>query len=323
MDINIKSQAFHIGVLTLSPTSLINTYVKDHKYTAEPSNLSSTEVEEMVHQSTFIDINYLNFVRLGNMVPVPILLYSSEEETVHQLESLNGIILTGGAESMYTNMEFQSETSTHYQQRILFLLNHIKKINDSGRYFFIFSICLGYESTLSAQNNNKNMLKVVDHQVKTYKPQILIKDAESTLFGSYLGKDIELLQEPIHYFYHKYGVLLEDFYEYKNISEEMRPLSFIHLDNGYNVLTCAEYISYPFFLFLSHPEKIEPIADETMEIKRLLWQNRVAKFMRYILERHGCIEYESKVLDPGLVLGFHNNFGTRYFYTDKGKMYNS
>ena len=309
-----ETQKPRIGILTLTPTSHVHKYVAEGKYKVNKGSIGKSEIQDVLEVATFIDLNYINYAKLGGMEPVPLLLDDTEEETLAQLETLNGVLLTGGAEIMYDVMEFQSDKATHYQRRVRFLLEQTKRINDSGRYFILYAICLGYESLLSAENNNKCMLKTVDHQVKAYKGNQLLKGAETTRFCSYLAQDVDLLEQPINYFYHKYGVLLEDFYECEGLSEKMQAFSYIPLDNGFNVLTGAEYKDYPIYLVLFHPEKVQPIGDTALDEKRKYLQEKLTKYINIEIKRAGASYYKGPIRQPVLELEFPGHYGVRYLY---------
>ena len=314
---SIETKKPRIGVLSLTPTKLVQTYVQEGDYLSKINSMPRSEIPSIVDRATYIDVNYINYIKLGGMEPVPLLLDDSEEETLAQLETLNGVLLTGGAERMYSTMEFQSDTATHYQRRVRFLLEQAKRINDSGRYFILYAICLGYESLLSAENDNKNMLRIVDHQVKAYKSNTLIKGAKDTKFGRYLKKHLYLLEKPINYFYHKYGVLLEDFYQNEKLTDKMRPFSYIPLDNGFNVLTGVEYKDYPIYLVLFHPEKIKHVENFSLEVKRIYLKRQLARFIKNQIRKAGTTLFDGSRKLPVLRLKFSKSYGSLDFYTKR------
>ena len=83
--------------------------------------------------TSYIMADYAQFLEGSGARVVPIVDTETDEETLKKLSQLNGVLLPGGA----PGKSYKAKAKFVYEQAI--------QLNDSGTYFPLFGICMGFE----------------------------------------------------------------------------------------------------------------------------------------------------------------------------------
>lgn len=98
-------------------------------------------VHEGITDRWFVMASYVKFVESTGAMAVPIDPGKDEDYLVHQLNSINGVLIPGGIPKLRT----KEKEFTDYMVWTQFIYDHVKKINDDGTYYPLFAICLGFQ----------------------------------------------------------------------------------------------------------------------------------------------------------------------------------
>lgn len=82
----------------------------------------------------FIDSAYVDFLGQSGAKVVPLLISDSQELTKYKLESLSGLLCTGGSK---VDDEFRAFTKN--------ALKEARKQNKEGKYYPVWGTCLGFQ----------------------------------------------------------------------------------------------------------------------------------------------------------------------------------
>ncbi|PFH36463.1 gamma-glutamyl hydrolase [Besnoitia besnoiti] len=90
---------------------------------------------------SYVSASYVKFIGASGSKAVPVPAFASDAEYRELFEALDGLILPGGEAAI-------NEPSAAYYRAARLFLDWAKEANDSGRYFPVFGICLGFEAML-------------------------------------------------------------------------------------------------------------------------------------------------------------------------------
>ena len=174
--------------------------------------------------------------------------------------------------------------------------------------------CLGAQAMLVNADNNNNILKYTDNRFEYHNSNILIDNKDNTRIVDFFGPFMDLFQQPIHYFNHKWSVTLTDFYSNDNLANTITPLAYSTDKNGEKILSLAEYKKYPFFITMFHPEKSFPLKTKIQDDMRKKVQVMMSDLLYYTVTKESYLISEFRGVSPFAVLEFDKELGTRNFY---------
>ena len=166
-----RQARFRIGILTLDcPTELTNELETDFNLAEHIGE----DVLEFNNSCTYLRISYVEWLKKRNIEVVIIDLYQSDEDIAAVLETLNGILLTGGPNPVFTyqeshkiqidsvNFAVEDLQPTYYALKVASIIDKAKEIN-TRRVFVVWGTCLGLESLLAKESDFKVRLDVPDN----------------------------------------------------------------------------------------------------------------------------------------------------------------
>ena len=191
-----------VGVLSLQFTYKFRNTAEKHFKLAEESSIDPLAY---YNSRSFIARSYVSWLQDQDVEVVPIDINLSDETISNILGTLNGIVLTGGANSLFDlNQTIQLEGGnsiakaiykpSYYLLKVRSIIEAAKKINET-RKFAIWATCLGFESLLVSQTNNSMNLDSI-HNIDHSAPITFINDEESS-FLQYMNNNADI-KEKLH-----------------------------------------------------------------------------------------------------------------------------
>jgi gamma-glutamyl-gamma-aminobutyrate hydrolase PuuD len=88
-----------------------------------------------------VQASYVKFVESGGGIPIPInLMKLSDQDIMDLMDKLNGVLFTGGG----TVLQEDEGLLTPFTQRVAFVYNYAKTLNDRGVYYPVWAVCMGF-----------------------------------------------------------------------------------------------------------------------------------------------------------------------------------
>ena len=189
--------------------------------------------------------------------------HSEKGEIANAMENLDGVLLTGGAtlwphEDITINgldyFKVGNPRKEPYLDLIKEIMDKAKSINDNGRYFPIFAICLGFEGILLVETDFDYPIANVDNNDNNLR--IKFKEGESRLKRALTDEQIKNVEtKDLLYFFHTLGFTEELFNKYKILTDNYDITATLPLGDYGNCIASFEHKKYPFFATQYHPEK--------------------------------------------------------------------
>ncbi|XP_069822796.1 gamma-glutamyl hydrolase-like [Dendropsophus ebraccatus] len=194
---------------------------------------------------TYIADSYVNFLESAGSRVVPIRLNLSIDEYIHLFNSINGVLLPGGAVNLLRS-SFTRTAGIFYRLAI--------EAASSGTYFPIWGTCMGFQ-VLTALTSGENLLcKTAANNMSL--PLILADDVSSSRM--FRHAPLELLhaaaKENITANFHNFGITPETFHTNEKLSAFYRILSTNHDQHGVEFISTMEARDYPIYGVQWHPE---------------------------------------------------------------------
>ncbi|XP_065204851.1 gamma-glutamyl hydrolase-like [Planococcus citri] len=198
--------------------------------------------------SSFIAASYVKAVESSGARVVPVVINKPESYYRNILNSVNGLVLPGGA-------TFPGDGNPYYDS-VKMVYKIAKEMNENGTTFPILGVCLGYEFMLIVANNDNNILKRcnVTHEnlpIKFHSPYF-----QSTLFSRLSTRQAHTLQylnSTVNF--HRWCAHVTDF-DNSNLNQDWRITSTSTSLNNTEFIASVEHKKYPFFAIQFHPEKV-------------------------------------------------------------------
>ena len=237
----------------------------------------SPRYTELLKSLCRIPSTYMKFLNLRGIKFMPI-FYNNNDVNVYmeQMNYIDGVLLIGG--TVYTNYQtiqpineksdyriFRLEPSTYneYYEAVNRIVKKAKEINDGGRKFLILGICMGFEGLLMSETNFKPKLYFIknNNYQRSINYQIPIVNNSMSKLKQFIGPENSKLfaENNAAYFFHNYGVSLENFITDPEIYNKFMPVATFQVDNTkqpIDFVAAYEHRKYPFFGLQFHPEKI-------------------------------------------------------------------
>jgi len=311
-----------VGVLTLKPTRIAKYITRHYKFRILGRR---NNIRRLLESSSYISDNYIRWLNNVGIKTVPIDINADKETLLKEIEKVDGLLLTGGAQTFYLNSadvaahiqttsgsEVDSKSDlikripSDYLEKIEIIMRKAKEINEEKRRFPVWSTCLAFEAMLAIESRYTLGRHEVENEIHGPLP-IEIIDSKSHAIRFFSKPEIEIFDlRKLFYFNHKWGVYLEEVYANKYLNKQIIPIATIS-KNGHKVLVWFEYKYYPFFGSQFHPEKFVAVpalpGDKEIHLQKninhkiaLLFKSMLEKTTNY-LENVTEEEYDSDVND--------------------------
>ena len=191
---------------------------------------------EFAKYNSYVMADYVQFVEGSGARAIPIVDTETDEDTLAKLSKIDGVLFPGGGDT------------GAYKTKARYVYDQAIKKNDSGEYFPLWGICLGFEflAEFASDAGSDLLSKLQSHHVS-----ITIKfegdPAETKMFHDAGDKAKLFEQETFAFMSHSWGVDPEKFKSDKGLSEMFTLTSTSH-DDEYNstFASTMESPKYPF-----------------------------------------------------------------------------
>jgi gamma-glutamyl hydrolase len=213
-----------------------------------------TEYEDFpVNGTSYIAGSYVQWVESGGARVVPIPIDADISEISKIIQSVNGVLFTGGSAPFFTN----DGQPSNYTSVGCFIFDLIKQLNDGGIYYPLWSTCLGYElinvcvssypATISSFNGEPSYAAKINFTQEAI---------NATLFDTDQGDWIRSIQQhqSINLFSHEHGVAPSTYFN-STLSQFYKVLATGRDLNNTEYIALIEARDYPIYGNQYHPEK--------------------------------------------------------------------
>ncbi|PHJ24093.1 gamma-glutamyl hydrolase [Cystoisospora suis] len=176
-DAKARSRAAVIGVLAQGPVLPFVTGPDSPELRAWVEEEGGMLPEE--GGPSYIAASYVKFIQASGSKAMPVPAYASEQEYRGIFDSIDALILPGGEAAIDTaDAAFSRATRLFFEWAV--------EANDSGRYFPIMAICLGFESMLTWASGRFDYFSVDDYRNldRTRRLSLQENAYSSRLFGN-------------------------------------------------------------------------------------------------------------------------------------------
>jgi len=199
--------------------------------------------------TTYIAASYVKWVEGAGARAVPIVVNSDPSNLEYYVEmfaGINGLLIPGGAVSIY---------SSPYAEASTYLLQLAKLANEVDEVFPVWGTCLGFEMLGAISNDGEPYLKHCNSYDQALPLELLDGWAESDLLGQ-ASEDVisDLTQKPVTANFHHWCLTQENFTQF-GMDSFWNILSLNTDEEGLEFISTMEAKDYPIFATQWHPEK--------------------------------------------------------------------
>ena len=204
--------------------------------------------------ATSISAAYIKFIESVGGRVIPIHFTHTFEHVENIMNSINGILFTGGD----LNLTDPGTGEFHpYTKLANFILNKAIEMNKNGNVFPLWGTWQGHQLMMLLGSQNS---KIIQPTPRWYFPDNLKLNKTnlmtSELFRNFSTSFIDKLETmELTYNIHNYGIHLDDFYKEKELSSMFKVIATNIDDNGIEYLSITEAYKYPFYTVQFHPER--------------------------------------------------------------------
>jgi gamma-glutamyl hydrolase len=207
---------------------------------------------------SYIKGSYAEFIDAAGAIPIAIPWDLPERELITLLNSINGVLFTGGDASLW---EYDPVTEdlvfSNFTQRAVSIVKYALSLNDKGIHFPVYGICQGFEViTLSIAGN----VKPIDHFVHPGQldyVEITEEGQDSRMFAGMPDHLVDFLKDQKNMFYnHRYGFNMSLLENFKVLNDFFRITAKGSDDNGKEFVAGMEAKEYPIYIVQYHPERV-------------------------------------------------------------------
>jgi len=212
------------------------------------------------HSHSYIPASYVKWIEMnhGRVIPIP---YDTPKGAIDMiLNQVNGVLFIGGQ----VDHHMYNEEYITFMETFEFIFNYAKKSNNQGKYFPIFSICLGMEIlAMMPEGGDKIIknyvgLKGISHvKGRNYNAKLKFIKTDNNL-GKLFSKDEKNILErnPCVFQNHGLGFLADASYMKKWEKTWDVVATSKTTDRKDDYISMFEFKKYPFYGIQFHPEKV-------------------------------------------------------------------
>ncbi|KAL5292057.1 GGH.2 family protein [Megaselia abdita] len=196
---------------------------------------------------SYIAASYIKFVEGAGARAVPVFINQPRSYYENLLNSLDGVLLPGGA-TFFNQSNGYADAAAHIYQIA-------SEINDNGTYFPLWGTCLGFEVLLYVSNNNSEYRVDCASSSQSLPLEFTAGYETSRLFKNAPANVINILKnEDVTPNFHMYCATVDGLAN-SGLNNSWKVLSVNHDWNGLEFISTIEHVKYPFYAVQFHPEK--------------------------------------------------------------------
>jgi len=207
---------------------------------------------------SYIKNSYAEFIEAADAVPIAIPWDMHEKDLILLLDSINGVLFTGGDASMWEYDEKVDDVVfTSFTKRAAFIFNYVIHLNDKGIHYPLYGICQGHEIIAMALNEKPHIIDNYRHPGQLDKIEITATGRHSRMFGGMPDHLVEFLKNERSQFYnHRYGFNTSLLKDNKHLDDFFTITAVGVDDNGKEFIAGLEAKNYPIYTVQYHPERV-------------------------------------------------------------------
>jgi len=207
---------------------------------------------------SYVKNSYAEFIEASGGVPIAIPWDLPELQLINLLNSINGILFTGGDATLWEEDHGTDEVVfSNFTKRAIFVFNYAIHLNDKGIHFPVYGICQGFEISTMGVAGNHHVIDFYRHPGQLDTVDILEAGLESRMFKGMPDNVVAFMRDQRSVFYnHRFGFnmsLLEE-------NEVLKNFFIITAkgadDNGKEFIAAMEAKEYPIYIVQYHPERV-------------------------------------------------------------------
>ena len=261
-----NARFIRIGILAMDFSAYLRTKVRN-QLTANGGDHS--DIKSLIQRLAQFSENYVHFLEDVQIEVFPILIRESKRSIQQKMRHLNGVLLTGGAPGIQVEgrpSEFDeirlSDTSTQrYFKVVNRILRYATKINEEGRPFLVYGVCMGFESMVLFESNYAVPLTMIPK--KNVSDRIYLTHTGNS-FSNYLSslptsEWLSSFENGRAFFYNEKGVAVSNFIANSSLRNSYDVLAYYIVTSEESEDTyvgAIQHKRYPFFAVQFHPEKV-------------------------------------------------------------------
>ena len=261
-DENNPSEKKRFGILALPLTDGMKKHLSE-KLTNK--GFSHAEIHKIVPNLTQYGLTYLRYLKEVGLEVEPIHFNDTDEDILAQMDRLDGVLLTGG-ETLYTlykdperedpiYYKLDKDAKDEYIHKIKLIIDRAKALNDGGKFFEVYSICLGMQGMTLVESEGNIPVAYVERN--NIHDGVHISDKSVIHRHKFTPEEIEMLQNAnIMFYYHDYGFTVKDFQADPRLNANYTIEAVYKVDNFGDCVGMIRHKQYPFTGVQFHPEKV-------------------------------------------------------------------
>jgi len=207
---------------------------------------------------SYIKGSYAEFIEAGDAIPIAIPWDLPERELISVLDSVNGVLLTGGDASLW---EFDKSANdivfSNFTSRAAFILRYAIHLNDKGIHFPVYGICQGHEVLTLGIAGKPHVIDYFVHPAQLDTVEITSEGLHSRMFKSMPDNLSDfILQRRSMYYNHRFGFNMSLLEDNNAINDFFAITAKGADDNGKEFIAAMEAKNYPIYTVQYHPERI-------------------------------------------------------------------
>jgi len=207
---------------------------------------------------SYIKGSYAEFIDAADAIPIAIPWDLPERELISVLDSINGVLFTGGDASLW---EYDSSSNelvfTNFTKRAAFILRYAIHLNDKGIYYPVYGICQGHEVITLGIAGKVSPIDHFVHPGQLDYVEITMKGRDSRMFSGMPDHLVEFLKDQKNMYYnHRYGFNMSLLYDHQALNDFFYITAKGTDDNGKEFVAAMEAKEYPIYTVQYHPERV-------------------------------------------------------------------
>jgi len=207
---------------------------------------------------SYIKGSYAEFLEAADATPIGIPWDLPERDLINVLDSINGILFTGGDASLWEfDVDSNDTVFSNFTKRTAFILNYAIHLNDKGIHFPVYGICQGHEVIAMGLAGRPHVIDHFVHPGQLDTVEITAEGFKSRMFRNMPHHLAEFIKGRRSMFYnHRYGFNSSLHDEHDVINSFFRVTAKAVDDNGKEFIAAMEAKDYPIYTVQYHPERV-------------------------------------------------------------------
>ena len=300
-----------VGILTLPVSKVLRNKIHQNIFESHSETKIITELNELERMS-FFPSSYAKWLRRHNVQIVPIDIYSSDDDLRLIMQSVDGVLLTGGAvplihsdtkiriDDSFSNIGRVTELS-FYTRKIRQIVTIAKELNGQrNNRYPIWGTCLGFEGLILAEAGLDVRFSDIDNNNFNTRLHLTEQGTQSNFVSFFPQKTIDAVQkDPIFFFNHDHAFFLSEFEKNEALSREYKVVA--TATTKYDkypepIVAVIENRNFPFYGVQFHPEKnaFESKVNADRSKATLQIMDKIAEFF---CEKLDTVEDDSRLVE--------------------------